>query len=74
MTAAVTQRIINRLQTLPDDSEAIIMNFIATIEPEQPADREAAERKARADAFLDSFMNVEIDEQAIADFRERSTI
>jgi hypothetical protein len=74
MTAAVTQRIVNRLQTLPDNSETVIMNFIATIEPEQSVDEEAARRKARADAFLDSFMNVEIDEQAIRDFRERSTI
>ena len=74
MTPAVTQRIINRLQSLPDDSETIIMNFIATIEPDQQVDRVAAERKSRADAFLDSFMNVEIDEQAIVDFRERCTI
>ena len=74
MTAAVTQRIMNRLQSLPDDSESVIMNVIAAIELEKPVDREAAERKARADAFLDSFMNVEIDEQAIADFRERSMI
>ena len=60
------------LQLVPDDKEPLILNFIATFE--QPMDNEAAERKARADAFLDSFMNVEIDEQAITDFRERSTI
>ena len=74
MTAAVTQRIINRLQPLSDDNESIIMNFIAAIESGLPANREAAERKARADAFLESFMKVDIDEQAIVDFRERSTI
>ena len=50
------------------------MRFIASIEAEELMDQEAAERKARADAFLDSFMNVEIDEQAVRDFRERSTI
>lgn len=33
MTAAVTQRIVNRLQLLPDNAEPVIMNFIATIEP-----------------------------------------
>ena len=33
MTAAVTQRIVNRLQLLPDNTEPVIMNFIATIEP-----------------------------------------
>ena len=74
MTAAVTERIINRLQPLSDDAEPVIMRFIASIEAEELMDQEAAERKARADAFLDSFMNVEIDEQAVRDFRERSTI
>ena len=39
MTAAATQRIIDRLQPLPDNTEPVIMDFIATIEPEtQPAD------------------------------------
>ena len=74
MTAAVTQRIINRLQSLPDDREPVIMNFIETIEVDEPLDREAMEHKTRADAFLNSFMNVEIDEQAIREFRERSMI
>lgn len=74
MTAAVTERIINRLQPLSDDAEPVIMRFIASIEAEELMDQEAAERKARADAFLDSFMNVEIDEQAVRDFRGRSTI
>ena len=74
MTAAVTERIINRLQPLSDDAEPVIMRFIASIEAEEPMDQEAAERKARADAFLDSFMNVEIDKQAVRDFRGRSTI
>ena len=72
MTSAATQRIMNKLQFVPDDKESLILNFIATFE--QPMDNEEAERKARADAFLASFMNVEIDEQAITDFRERSTI
>ena len=34
MTAAATQRIIDRLQPLPDNTEPVIMNFIATIDPE----------------------------------------
>lgn len=72
MTAAATQRIINKLQLLPDDTEPVIMNFIATIEQAEPAETEA--RRNRADAFLESFMNVEIDEQAVRDFRERSMI
>lgn len=35
MTAAATQRIITRLQLLPDDRENAIMEFIATMEEEQ---------------------------------------
>ena len=34
MTAAAMQRIIDRLQPLPDNTEPVIMNFIATIDPE----------------------------------------
>ncbi len=34
MTAAATQRIITRLQLLPDDRENAIMEFIATMEEE----------------------------------------
>lgn len=34
MTAAATQRIITRLQLLPDDRENAIMEFIATLEDE----------------------------------------
>ena len=71
MTAAAQQRIISRLQPLPDDREPVILRFIADIETET---REASERKARANAFLNSFLNVELDEQVIVDFRERSTI
>ena len=74
MTAAATQRIINRLRSMPDDRETMITDLIAMIEPEEPEDREAEKRRTRADAFLASFMNVEIDEQAIRELRERSTI
>ena len=70
MTAAAAQRIMENLQLLPDDQEPIIMNFITTLRSEDSAEA----RKARADTFLDSFMDVEIDEQAINDFRERSLI
>ena len=62
MTAAASRRIIENLQLSPDDQEPIITNFITTIKPEGPADA----RKARADAFLDSFMDIEIDEQAMS--------
>ena len=71
MTAAATERIVNRLRLVPDDREPVIMNFIASIESSDPMDTEVTDRKDRSDAFLGSFMNVEIDEQAIADFRER---
>ena len=74
MTAAVTQRIVNRLRLLPDDRESVIMHFIALIESNGSVDREAVDRIARSDAFLDSFLNADIDEQAIAEFRERSMI
>ena len=70
MTAAAAQRIMENIQLLPDDQEPIIMNFITTLRSEDSAEA----RKARADTFLDSFMDVEIDEQAINDFRERSLI
>ena len=70
MTTAAAQRIMENIQLLPDDQEPIIMNFITTLRSEDSAEA----RKARADAFLDSFMDVEIDEQAINDFRERSLI
>ena len=70
MTATATQRIMENIQLLPDDQEPIIMDFITTLRSEDSAEA----RKARADTFLDSFMDVEIDEQAINDFRERSLI
>ncbi len=70
MTSTVTQRIVDRLQSLPDDREPLIMNFISTIS----ASTEENERKARANAFLDSFMNVDIDEQVVTDFREGNMI
>lgn len=72
MTAAATQRIIDRLQPLPDNTEPVIMNFISTIEQNEPSQDEA--RRRRADAFLRSFMDVEIDEQAVNSFRDRSMI
>ncbi len=70
MTTAAAQRIMENIQLLPDDQEPIIMNFITTLRAEDSVEA----RKARADAFLDSFMDVEIDEQAVNDFRERSLI
>ncbi len=72
MTVAAAQRIMNAAIELPDEAEGAVINFMVSYK--KPEDREEEERKARADAFLNSFMNVEIDEQAITDFRERSTI
>ena len=72
MTVAAQQRIMNVVKDLPDDAEGAVINFVMNYK--RPEDKEAAERKARADAFLNSFMDVEFDEQAITDFRERSTI
>ena len=74
MTAVTMQRIVNKLKLIPDDREPLIMDFIATIEPIAPAEAEAADRKSRTDAFLESFMNVEIDEESIADFRGMSMV
>ena len=48
MTADVTQRIVNRLQPLPDDREQVIMNFIARIEVE---DHQPRQRTLDLDAF-----------------------
>ena len=48
MTAAVTQRIINRLQPLSDDREPVIMNFIAQIEME---DQRIQRKSLDLDAF-----------------------
>lgn len=72
MTAAAQQRIMNVVKDLPDDAEGAVIDFM--INYMKSENMEAAERKARADAFLNSFMDAEIDEQAITDFRERSTI
>ena len=72
MTAAAQQRIMNVVKDLPDDAEGAVINFMMNYK--RPEDKEAAERKARADAFLNSFMNVEIDEQAITTLREKSMV
>ena len=34
MTAEATQRIVNRLQLVPDDREEVIVNFIVSVTPE----------------------------------------
>ena len=85
MTAAAQQRIMNKLQLVPDDKEPLILNFIATFE--QPirtdiadsgldvgpefTDENHDERMERAFALA---KNIEIDEQAIRDLREVSMI
>ncbi len=87
MTAAVTERIINRLQPLSDDAEPVIMRFIASIEAERPkrtdiadsgldfgdniTDENHDERMARAFALAD---DIEIDELAIKELREASMV
>lgn len=72
MTAAAQQRIMNVVKDLPDDAEGAVIDFM--INYKKSEDMEAAERKARADAFLNYFMDVEIDEQAVTSLREKSTI
>ena len=46
MTAAATQRIITRLQLLPDDRENAIMEFIATLEDEPISPRKTLDLDA----------------------------
>ena len=87
MTAAVTERIINRLQPLSDEAEPVIMSFIASIDTnlskrtdiadsgldfgENITDENHDERMARAFALAD---DIEIDEQAIKELREASMV
>ena len=72
MTAAAQQRIMNVVKDLPDDAEDAVIYFLISFK--KPEDNESAARKVRADAFLNSFMNVEIDEQAITTLREKSMV
>ncbi len=46
MTAAATQRIMTRLQRLPDDRENAIMEFIATLEDEPISPRKTLDLDA----------------------------
>ena len=72
MVAVTQQSVWDVIKDLPEEKKQEVMSFAITLS--DSVDDTATERVERMDKFLDSFRNVELDEKAISDFRERSTI
>ena len=89
MTATAIQRIVNIVKDLPDETEEIVINFAITLKEKSESsarsdiansgisfsdkitDENHNERMAK---FFATGGKIQIDEQAVRDFRERSMI